>query len=109
MSASTKPRKRKFPSFAKPFLLTNGAQFLINRVKREQIVPIETSPIWTCWQGLAEPRPTGSVMAREEFAYCKMRSIICRRAPARPLMLRQIEGLSLREIAQRMDIAREDG
>jgi RNA polymerase sigma-70 factor (ECF subfamily) len=98
--------RKQIPDFAKSFLLTTARHLLINRVRRERIVPIEAIGDLEML-GLAsdEASPDRTVMAREEL---RRLQAALDRLPARcreAIVLRQIEGLSQREIAARMGIA----
>ncbi len=98
--------QKEIPRFAKPFLLRTARNLLINRVKREQIVPIETfADLDVLGAGSAEAAPDRVVIAREELRVLQDALDHLPPRAREAVVLRQIEGLSLREIAQRMNIA----
>ena len=98
--------QKEIPRAPKPFLLRTARNLLINRVKREQIVPIETfADLDVLGAGSGEAGPDRVVMAREEL---RVLQDALDRLPPRAreaIVLRQIECLPLREIAARMNIA----
>jgi RNA polymerase sigma factor (sigma-70 family) len=100
--------RRKIPHPAKPFVFAVARNLLVDRVRREHVVSIETvSDIDTLGVALEEPGPDRNAMARQELR--RLQSALdqlpqrCREA----VLLRKIEGLSYREIAQRMGIGED--
>jgi len=100
--------QKQIPDPVKPFVFTIARNLLINRVRREQIVPIESIGDLTALDIAAdEPPPDRNVMAREELR--RLQAALdglpprCREA----VILRKIEGLSRREIAARMGISED--
>jgi RNA polymerase sigma factor (sigma-70 family) len=98
--------RRQIPGSARPFVFTTARNLLINLVRRERIVPIEAiGELDTLRVASDEAGPDRTVMAREELR--RLQSALdqlpprCREA----IVLRQVEGLSQREIASRMDIS----
>lgn len=94
------------PEQAKPFVLMTARNLLIDRVRREQVVPIEAvADLDALGLAMDTPGPERTVMARDELRH--VREALedlpprCREA----LVLGRIEGLSGREIAARMGIA----
>jgi RNA polymerase sigma factor (sigma-70 family) len=95
----------EIPEKAKPFVLTTARNYLINRVLRERIVPIDTvADLDALGVATETPGPDRSVIARDELR--KLQAALdhlpprCREA----VVLRRIEGLSRREIAERMGV-----
>lgn len=96
----------QIPDRTKPFVLTAARNLLINRFRREHVVPIDAVPDMDAL-GIAmdEPGPDRSVIARDVLR--RLQTALdhlpprCREA----VIMRRIEGLSRREIAARMGIA----
>ena len=100
MCASAKRRASKFRDPAKPFVFTTARNLLIDRVRREQIVPIEAvADLDALGIAADEPGPDRSVIAREELR--RLQAALDRLPPRcrEAVVLQQIEGLSRREIA----------
>ncbi len=96
----------RIPERTKPFVFATARNMLIDRVRREQIVPIDAVADMDAY-GLAtdEPGPDRSVIARDVLR--KLHLALDRLPPRarEAVVLRRIEGLSRREIAERMGIA----
>lgn len=99
--------KTKRPDPVKPFLLTVARNVVIDKVRKDQVVPIEAMGDLEALNIAADtPGPDRQVQAREELR--RLQSAI-ERLPARyreAVILAQVEGLSGPEIAQRMGITR---
>lgn len=97
---------RRIPTSTKQFVLTTARNLLIDRARRERIIPFETVADMEALGLVADtPGPEQSVMARDELLRLQAG---LDRLPARSreaFILRQIEGLSRREIALRMGIS----
>jgi RNA polymerase sigma factor (sigma-70 family) len=97
---------KQIPESPKPFVFTTARNLLINRVRRERIIPIEAVAEWeTLNVAKDEPGPDRVLMARDELARLQ---VVLDRLPPRcreAILLRRIEGLSRREIAARMGIS----
>ena len=98
--------RKQIPQPTKPFVFTIARNLLIDRVRREQIVPIDAVSDLDAL-GIAQdtPGPDRTVMAREELR--RLQSALDRLAPRcrEVVVLARIEGLSGREISQRMGIS----
>jgi len=95
----------QLPERTKPFVFATARNLLINRVRREQIVPIDAVADMESF-GLAseEPGPDRNVIARDTL---RKLHLALDRLPVRAreaVVLRRIEGMSRREIAERMGI-----
>jgi RNA polymerase sigma-70 factor (ECF subfamily) len=95
----------QIPERTRPFVFATARNLLINRVRREHIVPIDAVADMESF-GLAadEPGPDRSVIARDTL---RKLQLALDRLPARAreaVVLRRIEGMSRREIAERMGI-----
>jgi RNA polymerase sigma-70 factor (ECF subfamily) len=97
--------RKQIPNPTKPFVFSIARNLLIDRVRRERIIPIEAvSDLDALEIAKDEPDPERSVIAREELR--RVQSALdrlplrCRQA----IVLKQVEGLTRREIAARMGI-----
>ncbi len=98
----------QIPAQTKPFVLATARNLLIDHVRREHVISIETvADLDMLGVGADEAQPDRVVMAREELRRLQDALDLlpprCREA----VVLRQVEGLSRREIAQRMSISEE--
>ena len=96
---------KKIPHPAKPFVFAIARNLLVDRVRREHVVPIEAvADFDALGLSIDTPAPDQSVVAREELrrlqAALDLLPPRCREA----VVLGRIEGLSGREIAARMGI-----
>lgn len=95
------------PLQPKPFLFTTARNHLINKAKREQIVSIElVADLETSVVAIDTMTPDRYATARDELrrvqAGLDQLPPRCREV----VMLRRIDGLSTREVAERLNIAR---
>lgn len=95
----------KIPKPAKPFVFTVARNLLVDRVRREHVVPIEAVADFDILGVSADaPSPDQNVIARDELR--RLQAALdalpprCREA----VVLGRIEGLTGREIASRMGI-----
>jgi len=98
--------QEQLPEHPKRFLLTTARNLLIDRVRHEQVVPIDAvSEVDVLGTALDEPAPDQVVIARDELR--RLRAALDRLPPRcrEAVVLGQIEGLSGREIAARMGIS----
>lgn len=100
--------KTKPPHPVKPLLFTIARNLLIDRFRRERIIPIEgVADLAEIEVASDAPTPDRSVIARDEVrrleAALEKLPPRCREA----VMLRRVEGLSRAEIALRMSISKE--
>jgi RNA polymerase sigma factor (sigma-70 family) len=97
--------KMKIPHPAKPFVFAIARNLLVDRVRHEQVVAIEmVADVDTLGVAVDEPGPDRSVIARQEL---RLLEAAIERLPRRcrqVVILSRIEGLSRREIAQRLGI-----
>ena len=98
--------QEEYPAQVKPFVLATARNLLINRARRERVVPIEAIADPETLNLPADvPGPDRTVVARDELR--RLQAAIdhlpprCREA----IVLGRIEGLNGREIAERMGIA----
>jgi len=94
------------PLSAKAFVFTTARNLLIDRVRRARVVPIEAATeLDTIEVAADEPGPDRSAIARDEL---RRLSAAVDSLPPRTreaFVMRQIQGLSRREIGDRMGIA----
>lgn len=96
----------EIPERAKPFVFTTARNLLISRLRRENIVPIEiVADLEVLGLAADEPTQDRSLFARDLLR--RLQAALdhlpprCREA----VILKRIEGLTQREIAQRMGIS----
>jgi RNA polymerase sigma factor (sigma-70 family) len=97
---------KEIPQAAKPFLFTTARNLLISRMRREQVVPIEAvSDVEALETAIDEPGPDRAAIARDELR--RLQTAVDKLPPRarEAFMLRQVDGLSGAEIAQRMGVA----
>ena len=97
---------KEIPEQAKPFVLTTARNLLVDRVRKERVIPFEiVTDLEALGVASEQVGPERAIMARD--ALRRLQSALdllpprCREA----VILRKIEGLSRREIAARMGIA----
>lgn len=98
--------QNRIPDSARQFTFTTARNLLISRARRDRIVLFEAvADMETLGAAADTPGPEQSVMARDELLRLQagLNSLPTRSREA--FILRQIEGLSRREIAQRMGIS----
>lgn len=91
---------------AKPFVFAIARNLLIDRIRRQQIVPIDAvSDLDALNIALDQPGPDRHVIARDQLR--KVQEALDRLPPRcrEAVWLKKVEGLSMREIAQRMGIS----
>jgi len=99
---------QEIPLQAKPFVLSTARNLLIDHVRREHVISIEAvADLDVLGVGAEEVSPDRVVIAREELRRLQDALDLlpprCREA----VVLRQVEGLSRKEIAERMGISEE--
>jgi len=93
------------PDKPKPFVLVTARNLLINRVLRERIVPFDAKADLDDLEVASDaPGPDRAAIARDELR--KLNAALDRLPPRarEAVVLRRIEGLSRREIAERMGV-----
>jgi RNA polymerase sigma factor (sigma-70 family) len=97
---------KQIPDRARQFVFATARHLLIDRVRQEHIIPIEAAVDLEALDAIGEaPGPERVAMARDEL---RRLQAALDRLPTRAreaVVLGRIEGLSRREIAQRMGIA----
>jgi RNA polymerase sigma-70 factor (ECF subfamily) len=100
--------QKEMPHPVRPFVFTVARNLLINRSRREHVVAIQSVADVDLLNVFdEEPGPERNVMAREELV--RLQEALDQLPPRarQAVILRKIEGLSRREIAQRMGIAEQ--
>ncbi|HVZ69104.1 MAG TPA: RNA polymerase sigma factor [Rhizomicrobium sp.] len=97
--------KRELPERPKQFLFATARNLLINRVRHAQVVPIEAVSDLEALESASEtPGPDRVVQARDEL---RLLQIALDKLPPRwrtAVMLQRIDGLSRKQIAERMGV-----
>jgi len=97
--------REKIPQPVKPFVFTIARNLLIDRVRHEQVVPIEAvADLETLGVAVDAPGPDRSVMAQDELR--RLQAALEKLPPRcrEVVVLGRIEGLSGKEISQRLGI-----
>jgi RNA polymerase sigma-70 factor (ECF subfamily) len=100
--------RKEIPHPAKPFVFAVARNLLVDRVRREHVVSIETvSDLDALGVAVEEPGPDRNAMARQELR--RLQTALDQLPPRarQAVLLRKIEGLSYREIALRMGIGED--
>jgi RNA polymerase sigma factor (sigma-70 family) len=98
--------RNELPKSTKSFVFTTAHNLLVNRIKREKVIPLTTVENLEALGVAADaPGPDETTIAREELR--RVQAALDQIAPRskEAIVLRQVEGLSGREIALRMGIA----
>jgi RNA polymerase sigma-70 factor (ECF subfamily) len=101
----TAAAQKEIPAQTKAFVFSTARNLLIDRVRREQVVPIEAvADLDALGVAIDEPGPDRSVMARDELR--RVQAALDRLPPRarEALLLRRVDGLTRAEIAERMGI-----
>jgi RNA polymerase sigma-70 factor (ECF subfamily) len=99
---------RERPEKPKSFLLTTARNLLADRVRRQRIVPIEAvGDVETLNAAIDEPGPERIVAARDELRVLQEALDKLPKRCREAVFLKQVEGLSRREIALRMGVGEE--
>jgi RNA polymerase sigma-70 factor (ECF subfamily) len=99
---------RELPQATRPFVFVTAHNVLIDRIRREKVIPLETvESIEALGVAADAPGVEESIVAREELR--RVQAALDELPPRarEAIVLRQINGLSRREIAMRMGIAEQ--
>jgi RNA polymerase sigma factor (sigma-70 family) len=93
------------PQTARSFLFTVARNIIIDRYRRERIVPIEgVADLEATRVPSAEPGPDRRAIARDELRHLQASLDLLPPRARQALLLKRVEGLSRKEIALRMGI-----
>ena len=97
---------RQVPEHPRQFVFTTARNLLIDRVRRERVIPIEAvEDLDALGIAIDEPGPERTVIARETLR--RLQGAIAR-LPTRcreAVVLKQVNGLTRREVALRMGVS----
>lgn len=96
---------KEIPEQAKPFVLATARNLLVDRVRKERVIPFEiVTDLEAMGVASEQAGPERTILARD--ALRRLQAALDRLPPRcrEAVILRKIEGLSRREIATRMDI-----
>ncbi len=97
---------RQVPEHPRQFVFTTARNLLIDRVRRERVIPIEAvEDLDALGIAIDDPGPERTVIARETLR--RLQAAIAR-LPARcreAVVLKQVNGLTRREVAIRMGVS----
>jgi len=100
--------KKETPASAKPFVFTTARNLLINRVRREHVIPIEAvADLDALDVAIDAPGPDRSAIARDDLR--QLQAALDRLPPRcrEVVVKRRIDGLTRREIALSMGITED--
>jgi RNA polymerase sigma factor (sigma-70 family) len=100
--------KKELPAAAKPFVFTTARNLLINRVRREHVIPIEAvADLDALDIAIDAPGPERSAAARDDLR--RLQTALDRLPPRcrEVVVKRRIDGLTRREIAAAMGITED--
>jgi RNA polymerase sigma factor (sigma-70 family) len=96
----------ELPASTKAFVFTIAHNLLVDRVRREKVVPLSTvENLEALGIAVDAPGPDETTIAREELSRVQVALDHISPRSREAILLRQVEGLSRREIATRMGIA----
>ncbi len=97
--------KERFPDKTKPFVMATARNLIIDRIRREQIVPIDAADLDAIEVAADTPGPDRIVTARDTLR--RLQGALDHLPPRcrEVVILRRIEGLSRHEISARLGIA----
>lgn len=100
--------QQQIPALARQFVFTTARNLLIDRVRRERIIPIEAGcDLETIDIAADEVAPDRIVIARDELRRLQGAFDRLPRRCREAVMLKQVDGLTRREIALRMGVSEE--
>lgn len=100
--------QKQIPEKPKSFALTTARNLLTDRFRHERIVPIDAvGDLETLNAAIEEPGPERVVAARDELRLVQDALDQLPKRCREAVYLKQVEGLTRREIAQRMNVGEE--
>jgi RNA polymerase sigma-70 factor (ECF subfamily) len=98
--------RNRIPSPTRPFVFTIARNLLIDRVRHEHVIPIDSvENLDALNQAIDEPAPDRVVIARQELRRLQAALEKLPERQRNAVVMRKIHGLSVREIAQRAGVA----
>ena len=98
--------RRQIPNPVKPFVFATARNLLIDRFRHQRIIPFDGVPNLEEIDIASDaPLPDRSVIARDELRRLQAALEVLPPRNREAIMLRQVEGLSRREIALRMGVS----
>lgn len=98
--------QKKRPDVTRPFVFATARNLLINHIHRTKIVPIEAvADLESLPVAADEPTSDQALIARDELR--RVQGALEKLSPRsrQAILMKQVEGLSRREIAERMQIS----
>lgn len=98
----------KRPQLAKPFLFLTVRNLMIDRLRQKSIVSIETMADFG-WSNVSDdkPSPEQNAAARQELQLLQEAMDALPARCRQVVVLRKVEGLSQRDVAQRLDVTED--
>ena len=97
--------RNAIPNPTRPFVFTIARNLLINRVKREQVVPFESvENLEELYLAIDEPAPDRVIIARQELRRLQIALAELSERHRNAIVMRKVQGLTVREISQRAGI-----
>lgn len=98
--------RHAIPQPTRPLVFTMARNLLIDRVRHEQIVPIDSvENLDALNQAIDEPASDRVVIARQELRRLQLALEKLPERQRNAILMRKVQGLSIREIAQRVGAA----
>lgn len=98
--------KREIPERARQFVFTTARNLLVDRVRRERIVPFDAvADADALGLEMDAPGPERTTLARDELRRLQTALDRLPERPRQAVVMRRVEGLTGREIAARMGIS----
>jgi len=98
--------KREIPERARQFVFTTARNLLVDRVRRERIVPFDAvADADALGLEMDVPGPERTMLARDELRRLQTALDRLPERPRQAVVMRRVEGLTGREIAARMGIS----
>lgn len=98
--------KREIPERARLFVFTTARNLLIDRVRRERIIPFDAvADADALGLAMDAPGPERTTLARDELRRLQTALDQLPERPREAVVMRRVEGLTGREIAARMGIS----
>jgi RNA polymerase sigma-70 factor (ECF subfamily) len=98
--------KREIPERARQFVFTTARNLLVDRVRRERIVPFDAvADADALGLEMDVPGPERTTLARDELRRLQTALDRLPERPRQAVVMRRVEGLTGREIAARMGIS----